>query len=121
MSAPRPSSRIGQVGGCDVFGLGSRDGLHQSAAPDDGVNLGEGSYPVRVPRPGWAQCSAEEWWDAAAEATKTAVGSRGAQVNIPRGRLVVRWCEPGIVTGAAKSFDSPCYTTFRDEETARFC
>jgi xylulokinase len=48
----------------------------------DGIVLGEGSvsYPVRVPRPGWAESSPEEWWDATVEATKTAVGARGEHV-----------------------------------------
>jgi xylulokinase len=49
---------------------------------EDGGILGEGSvsYPVRAPRPGWAESSPEDWWNAAAEATKAAVGSRGARV-----------------------------------------
>jgi xylulokinase len=49
---------------------------------EDGSILGEGSssYPVRSPRAGWAESSPEEWWDAAVEATKTAVGPHGARV-----------------------------------------
>jgi xylulokinase len=49
---------------------------------EDGGVLGEGSasYPVRSPRPGWAETSPDDWWDAVVEATKTAVGSYGQQV-----------------------------------------
>src|SRR5918997_3700092 len=49
---------------------------------NSGATLGEGSvsYPVRAPRPGWAESSPREWWDATVEAAKTAVGPRGAQV-----------------------------------------
>ena len=49
---------------------------------EDGGILGEGSvaYPVRSPRPGWAESSPEEWWEATAEAARTAVGPRGAEV-----------------------------------------
>ncbi|HSL01729.1 MAG TPA: xylulokinase [Rubrobacteraceae bacterium] len=47
-----------------------------------GVTLGEASasYPVRSTRPGRAESSPEEWWEAAAEAARVAVGPRGAQV-----------------------------------------
>jgi xylulokinase len=49
---------------------------------EGGDSLGEGSasYPVRSPRPGWAESSPEEWWDAVAEAARIAIGSRGARV-----------------------------------------
>jgi xylulokinase len=49
---------------------------------EDGCAVGEGaaSYPVRSPRPGWAETSPEEWWSAVAEATKRAVGDRGSRV-----------------------------------------
>jgi xylulokinase len=49
---------------------------------EDGGSVGEGSasYPVRSPRPGWAESSGEDWWNAVVEATETAVGLRGAQV-----------------------------------------
>jgi xylulokinase len=49
---------------------------------EDGGALGEGSasYPVRSPHPGWAESSPVGWWNAVVEATKTAVGPRGAQV-----------------------------------------
>src|SRR5918999_5814271 len=49
---------------------------------EDGGILGEGSasYAIRSPGPGWAESSPEEWWGAVVEATKTAVGSSGAQV-----------------------------------------
>jgi xylulokinase len=50
---------------------------------EDGTPSGEGtvSYPVRALRPGWAESSAGEWWEAAVEAAKTAVGQYGAQVT----------------------------------------
>ena len=49
---------------------------------EDGGILGEGSaaYPVRSPQAGWAESSPDDWWNAAVEATRTALGSRGAQV-----------------------------------------
>jgi xylulokinase len=49
---------------------------------EDGGALGESSasYPVRSPRSGWAESSPDEWWNAVVEATRTAVGKRGAQV-----------------------------------------
>ena len=49
---------------------------------EDGGSVGEGSasYPVRSPRPGWAESSPEDWWDAVVEATEAAVGKRGAEV-----------------------------------------
>ena len=50
---------------------------------EDGDPLGEGSasYPVLAPRAGWAESSPDDWWRAVVEATKTAVGRRGAQVE----------------------------------------
>ncbi len=49
---------------------------------EDGAVLGEGSaaYPVRSPRPGWAESSPEDWWNAAVAAARGAVGGRGAEV-----------------------------------------
>ncbi len=49
---------------------------------EDGGTLGEGtaSYPVRAPRPGWAESSPEDWWNAVVQATKTAVGAHAARV-----------------------------------------
>src|SRR5215217_7652891 len=49
---------------------------------EDGATLGEGStsYPVRSPRPGWAESSPGNWWSAVVDATRDAVGSRGAEV-----------------------------------------
>ena len=48
----------------------------------DGAARGEGSapYPVRAPWPGWAESSPEDWWGAVREATRAAVGPRGAEV-----------------------------------------
>ena len=41
-----------------------------------GAALGKGvaSYPVRSPRPGWAESDPLDWWDACAEAVRAAVG-----------------------------------------------
>ena len=48
---------------------------------EDGDPLGEGSasYPILSPQPGWAESSPDDWWRAVVEATKVAVGRRGAQ------------------------------------------
>src|SRR5918995_6781154 len=50
---------------------------------DDGAVLGEGSasYAVSAPRPGGAESSPEDWWEAVVEATVSAVGLRGAEVT----------------------------------------
>src|SRR5215210_7418756 len=50
---------------------------------ESGSAAGEGSapYPVRAPRPGWAESSPEDWWTAILEATAAAVGRRGAEVT----------------------------------------
>src|SRR5215207_7757742 len=50
---------------------------------EDGAVLGEGSasYAVSAPRPGWAESSPEDWWEAVVEATASAVGRRGAEVT----------------------------------------
>src|ERR687894_2072218 len=50
---------------------------------ENGEALGEGSasYPVRSPRSGWAESSPEDWWNAVVEATRAAVGQRGAEVT----------------------------------------
>jgi xylulokinase len=49
---------------------------------EDGGILGEGSasYPVRSPQTGWAESYPDDWWNAAVEATRIALGSHGAQV-----------------------------------------
>ena len=49
----------------------------------DGAVLGEGSasYPVRSPRPGWAESSPEDWWNAVVAAARGALGGRGAGVT----------------------------------------
>src|SRR5919202_816561 len=49
---------------------------------EGGDPLGEGSasYPVRSPHPGWVESDPQEWWDAVAEATRIALGSRRARV-----------------------------------------
>ena len=50
---------------------------------ENGEALGEGSasYPVRSPRSGWAESFPEDWWNAVVEATRAAVGQRGAEVT----------------------------------------
>jgi xylulokinase len=50
---------------------------------EDGYSAGEGSasYPVRSPRPGWAESSPEDWWNAVVEAAKSAVRRHGTQVT----------------------------------------
>jgi xylulokinase len=50
---------------------------------EGGAVLGENSasYAVRAPRPGWAESSPEDWWEAVLEATAAAVGRRGAEVT----------------------------------------
>jgi xylulokinase len=50
---------------------------------ENGEAVGEGSAPYEVlaPRPGWAESSPGEWWDAVMQATGTAVGGRGAGVT----------------------------------------
>src|SRR5215210_2314195 len=49
---------------------------------ENGEAVGEGSapYPVRAPRPGWAESSPEEWWSAVLGATEAAVGRHGGEV-----------------------------------------
>ena len=49
----------------------------------DGAVLGEGSapYPVRSPRPGWAESGPEDWWGAVVAAAGEAVGGHGAAVT----------------------------------------
>jgi xylulokinase len=49
---------------------------------ENGDAVGEGSvpYPVRAPRPGWAESSPYEWWSGVLEATEAAVGRHGAEV-----------------------------------------
>ncbi len=62
------------------LGTGSAKALLVS---EEGDALGEGSaaYPVRSPRPGWAETDPEEWWDACASAVRSAVGDRGSAVR----------------------------------------
>jgi xylulokinase len=50
---------------------------------EDGDTIGEGSasYPVRSPRPGWAESFPEDWWNAVVEATRAAVGPHGSEVG----------------------------------------
>src|SRR5215213_11801605 len=47
----------------------------------DAVGAGSAPYPVRAPRPGWAESSPDDWWAAVLEATEAAVGRRGAGVT----------------------------------------
>lgn len=50
---------------------------------EDGTVRGEGSAPCRVdaPSPGWAEADPQDWWTAAGEAVRTAIGSRGAEIQ----------------------------------------
>src|SRR5215210_1612490 len=50
---------------------------------ENGNAAGEGSapYPVRAPRPGWAESSPEDWWTAVLGAVVAAVGRRGEEVT----------------------------------------
>jgi xylulokinase len=50
---------------------------------EGGAVCGEGSasYPIHAPRPGWAESSPEDWWEAVLEATAIAVGPRGYEVK----------------------------------------
>ncbi len=50
---------------------------------EGGATLGEGSapYPVRAPQAGWAESSPEDWWEAVLQATRSAVGPGGAEVQ----------------------------------------
>ena len=47
-----------------------------------GSILGEGgaAYPIRSPRPGWAETDPLYWWEACIKAVRTAVGEHGADV-----------------------------------------
>ena len=38
-------------------------------------------YPVHAPRRGWAESDPEDWWNAAAQATREAVGGLGGEVS----------------------------------------
>ncbi len=62
------------------FGTGSAKAI--LLAPS-GTVLGEGvaSYPVRAPRPGWAESNPRDWWEACGGAVRAAVGERRASVE----------------------------------------
>jgi len=62
------------------LGTGSVKALSMS---ETGAVHGEASvtYAVRSPRTGWAESLPEDWWEAAAEAVREAVGPRGEQVS----------------------------------------
>ena len=61
--------------------LGTGSAKATLIAPSGAV-LGEGaaSYPVRSPRPGWAESNPRDWWEACAEAVRAAVGEPGSSV-----------------------------------------
>ncbi|WP_216326735.1 xylulokinase [Deinococcus aestuarii] len=50
---------------------------------EDGSPLREGSgaYPVRAPRPGWAESDPAEWWEAVGRVTREVVGADGPRVR----------------------------------------
>lgn len=62
------------------LGTGSAKALLVDAS---GSVLGEGtaSYPVRSPRPGWAEADPLHWWEACVRAVRAAVGGGGASVR----------------------------------------
>lgn len=62
------------------LGTGSAKALLIDAS---GTVRGEGaaSYPVRAPRPGWAESDPGDWWGACAEAVRGAVRRGGASVS----------------------------------------
>ena len=82
MHAPALLGVSARSGAAMFLGLDLGTGSIKALLLDGGAILGEGSvsYPVRAPRPGWAESSPAEWWDATVEAARTAVGPRGAQV-----------------------------------------
>ena len=49
----------------------------------DGAVVGEASsiYPVNAPRPGWAETNPNDWWNAARDVTRQAVGTRSHEVT----------------------------------------
>src|SRR5215210_235798 len=61
------------------LGTGSAKALLIEAS---GTVRGEGTapYPVRSPRPGWAESDPRDWWEACAKAVRAAVTGRGASV-----------------------------------------
>jgi xylulokinase len=61
--------------------LGTSQAKALLAAPD-GTVLGQGvaGYPVRTPRPGWAEADPEDWWQAVCAAVGSAVGPARAEV-----------------------------------------
>jgi xylulokinase len=62
------------------LGTGSAKALLIDAS---GAVRGEGtaSYPVRSPRPGWAESDPRDWWDGCAKASRAAVRGGGASVS----------------------------------------
>ena len=67
-----------------LLGLDLGTGSVKALLLDEGggvVDEGAVTYRVRSPNPGWAESSPEEWWEATAEAGRTAVGSRGDRVE----------------------------------------
>ncbi len=62
------------------LGTGSAKAL---VLDEGGVVRGEGSAPYQVyaPLPGWAESDPQDWWTAAAEAARTAIGARGAEIK----------------------------------------
>ncbi|MDP9485608.1 MAG: xylulokinase [Actinomycetota bacterium] len=66
------------------LGLDLGTGSVKALVLDEGGEVrGEGSAPYRVhaPSPGWAESDPQDWWIAAAEATRAATGPRGERIE----------------------------------------
>jgi xylulokinase len=66
------------------LGLDLGTGSVKALVLDEGGEVhGEGSAPCRVgaPSPGWAESDPQDWWAAAAEAVRTAIGLPGEEIE----------------------------------------
>ncbi len=66
------------------LGLDLGTGSVKALLLDEGGEVrGEGSAPYRVdaPLPGWAESDPQDWWTAAADAARTAIGPRGEEIE----------------------------------------
>jgi xylulokinase len=62
------------------------------------LGTGFAGYPVRSPRPGWAETDPEDWWRAAAAAVTSAVGQADSEVA---GLAVAGQMHGVVLTGAS--------------------
>ena len=77
------ASQTGEAGSPLLLGLDLGTGSAKALLIGvSGDVLGEGtaSYPVRSPRPGWAESEPGDWWEACAGVVRVAVGGRGTRV-----------------------------------------